>query len=122
MLHILVIDDDEFFSDLLVGMLSRDGHHVTTAMDGDAGLKMLRARRPDLVITDILMPKMDGVQLITELQQMENPVPVIAMSGGRRWITAEFNLASAEMLGVKVSLVKPFEITALRAAVKTAIQ
>lgn len=121
MSHIFVIEDDEFFSDMLVAMLQQDGHRVTAADDGIKALHLLQRVKPDLIITDILMPNMDGVELIMELSRKSSATPLIAMSGGRRSITAEFNLGSARLLGAKSTLAKPFTQTDLRKAIQEAM-
>ncbi|OQW86548.1 MAG: response regulator [Rhodoferax ferrireducens] len=118
MSHILVIDDDDFFREVLVQMLQKDGHQVTEARDGVQALALLQRTHPDLIMTDILMPHMDGVEFITELSRQSNNTPVIAMSGGRRAITAAFNLESAKLMGVKVTLSKPIGHSALNAALR----
>lgn len=121
MSHILVIDDDEFFRDVLEQMLKKEGHIVTVSHDGIHALGLLKRIEPDLIITDILMPNMDGVEFIMQLTKLSNNTPVIAMSGGRRSITSAFNLESAKLLGVKVTLTKPFAHTALRTALQEAL-
>jgi CheY-like chemotaxis protein len=121
MAHILVIDDDEFFREMLVQMLKQDGHQVTTTEDGAKGLALLQRIRPDVILTDILMPNMDGVEFIMALSRQSNATPLIAMSGGRRSITPAFNLESAKLLGAKLTLTKPFTHTDLRAAVQEAL-
>ncbi len=121
MAHILVIDDDEQFRGMLVQMLSKDRHRVDFAVDGEQGLRFLQQNKPDLIITDILMPYKDGIDLIRTLVLSGNPIPVIAISGGRRFITAEFNLESAELIGVKAALAKPFGWAELRSAVAKAL-
>lgn len=121
MSHILVIDDDDFFRDLVVQMLQQDGHKTTEANDGAKALVLLQRVHPDLIITDILMPHMDGVEFIMELSKQTNNTPLIAISGGRRSISSSFNLESAKLLGVKVTLAKPFNQVALRAAVHEAL-
>ena len=118
MANILLIDDDVFFREVLLHMLQKDGHIVTEAHDGVKALALLGRLRPDVIITDILMPHMDGVELITELSRQCNQTPVIAMSGGRRSITAAFNLESAKLMGVKVTLTKPIGHSALTAALR----
>ncbi len=117
MAHILVIEDDAQFRDMLVYMLQHDGHRVDAAADGEKALTLLKEIRPDLIITDILMPNMDGVEFLLELAQQGNATPVIAMSGGRRAITSAFNLESATLMGVKASLTKPFSRADLRQVV-----
>jgi CheY-like chemotaxis protein len=121
MSHILVIDDDEFFREMLVQMLNNEGHQVTAAEDGVKGLALLQHIRPDVILTDILMPHMDGVEFIMALSRQSNATPLIAMSGGRRSITPAFNLESAKLLGAKLTLTKPFTHIALRDAVREAL-
>ena len=118
MSHILVIEDDAFFSEMLVELLQQDGHKVSIAADGAKALQLLTLQRPDLIITDILMPNMDGVEFIMELAKQGNLIPVIAMSGGRRSISPEFSLESAKLMGVKATLVKPFTHKDLRQIVQ----
>jgi len=99
--RILVIEDDLAFREPLVKMLTNDGHFVT--------------------VTDVLMPKMDGIEVIMELSRSGSPVPMIAMSGGRRSVTADFNLGSAEIMGARVMLAKPFSREDLRRAIQQAL-
>ena len=121
MAHILVVEDDVQFRQMLLDMLQQDGHQLASAGDGAQALKLLATARPDLIITDILMPGMDGVELIMALSKQDDATPMIAMSGGRRSITAEFNLDSAALLGVKATLAKPFSRADLRAAIEQAL-
>jgi CheY-like chemotaxis protein len=121
MAHIMVVEDDVQFRQMLLDMLQQDGHQVVQAGNGIEAMKALAALRPDLIITDILMPGMDGVEFIMELSKQDSVTPMIAMSGGRRSITAEFNLDSAVLLGVKSTLVKPFSRSDLRSAIEQAL-
>ncbi len=117
MAHILVVDDDEQIRDFLEIVLTLDKHKVTLAKDGVEGLRLYRSRKPDLVITDIIMPEKDGIEIIIDIMNSKNPAPIIAMSGGRRKLTSEFTLSSAEILGVKHTLAKPFTEIDLREAI-----
>jgi CheY-like chemotaxis protein len=108
MSKILIIEDDPQFRAMLGQMLAQDGHQVTAAANGVEGLDRYRQQRPDLVITDILMPEKDGIELILEIRRLRPDARIIAISGGRRNVTAEFNLESASLLGVRVVLAKPF--------------
>ena len=121
MAHILVIEDDTQFRMMLKQMLGEDGHRVSEAADGEQGLHMAATSRPDLIITDILMPRKDGIDTIVALTQQGDTTPVIAISGGRRSITADFNLESAAMMGVKATLAKPFSLSDLRTAIRKAL-
>lgn len=121
MAHILVIEDDEQFRLMLKQMLTEDGHRVSEAADGEQGLRVVASGHPDLVITDILMPRMDGIDTIVALAQRGDATPIIAISGGRRSITADFNLDSAAMMGVKATLAKPFSRADLRSSIQKAL-
>jgi len=117
----MVIEDDLEFRVPLVKMLTKDGHRVSIAGDGVTALSLLKTIHPDLIITDILMPNMDGIELIIELSRLGNAVPIIAMSGGRRALKPEFHLGSAAVIGVKLTLAKPFSRTELRQAIHEAL-
>ena len=121
MAHILLIDDDEQFRTMLEQMLSRDAHSVTVACDGEEGERLAAQVKPELIITDILMPHKDGIETIRALNQAGSEIPILAMSGGRRTISAEFNLESASLIGVKATLAKPFDRAALRLAIERAL-
>jgi CheY-like chemotaxis protein len=121
MAHILVIDDDEQFRSMLVQMLTRDAHLVTIAQDGEEGLQLVAQVNPDLIITDILMPRKDGIETIVALSQAGCKIPIIAVSGGRRSISAKFNLDSATLMGVRAVLAKPFNRDDLRVAIAAAL-
>jgi CheY-like chemotaxis protein len=108
MAKILVIEDEDQQRVLLKKMLTHIGHQVFIAEDGVEGIKIFHEIQPDLIITDIIMPNKDGIEVIIELLKFNPELPIIAVSGGRRAITANFNLDSAEMLGVKGILQKPF--------------
>jgi CheY-like chemotaxis protein len=119
--HILVIEDDLEFRDPLVKLLMSDRHTVTIAGNGVEALNLLKTIRPALIITDVLMPKMDGIETIMQLSRAGNDVPIIAMSGGRRSVSADFNLASAKLMGVRTTLAKPFSRAELRDAIHLAL-
>ena len=117
MSHILVIEDDAFFSEMLVIMLEQDGHQVATANDGANALLVLNNIQPDLIITDMMMPNMTGAELIQELAKRNNNTPLIMMSGGRLSQSAESNASTDAQLGIKVTLTKPFSRAELRQAI-----
>jgi len=120
---ILLVDDDTLLRDTVRQLLELDGHRVVDVADGSAGLQYL-GQHPtgvDLVITDMLMPVMDGAQFIVHLKQSHPRLPVIAISGGRRTLSPQFNLDTANLLGVAKSLPKPFGRDALQAAVRSVL-
>jgi len=121
MTHILVVEDDPQFCTMITQMLTQDGHRIQVAGNGEEGLRRIAEAAPELILTDILMPGTDGIDLIMALNRQGSAIPVIAMSGGRRTIRAEFNLESAALLGVRATLTKPFTRAELRQAITSAL-
>jgi CheY-like chemotaxis protein len=122
MAHILLIDDDELLRDTLVQLLELDGHRVTEAAGGEQGLKAYETGRGiDLVVTDILMPGIDGARVIAELRRRSPELPILAISGGRRVLSSEFSLLTASLAGASAQLAKPFGRHELQAAVRRAL-
>lgn len=116
MAQILLIDDDEAVRDMLRETLLHFGHSVIEARNGDEGLKLFSAAKPDLLITDIVMPEKEGLGLLLELRKQSPPVKVIAISGGGRAPGMDY-LRIAQLLGAAKVLAKPFSNGALIAAV-----
>lgn len=117
MARILVVDDDAAVRALLREVLEEEGFTVKEAADGKQGVVSYRDDPTDLIITDILMPEKDGVELIMELQESFPDVKIIAMSGGGRGLDAEFNLRIARDFGALQRLEKPFTRKSLLGAV-----
>jgi len=119
MAHILVIEDDESLRKALRRALRDLGHVVVVANDGREGVSRYREDHPDLVITDIVMPVQDGLEVIRELAP--GGVPIIAMSGAG--CSGPTNvLDDAIRLGAFWALEKPFTVEALIAAVDEALR
>lgn len=85
MANILVVDDDPMIVEMLEQMLSGAGHSVTGATDGWDAMKRFRPDEHDLVITDVCMPRVDGVDILRVLRREAPDVPVLVMSGNT-WI------------------------------------
>lgn len=117
MSRILVVEDDQQVRELIVEMLTRGGHEVLVAEDGSAALRRFDSERVDLIITDLIMPEMEGMQTIRELRKRDPNVPLIAMSGGGR-VNADDYLDTARLMGANHSLRKPFSRAALLDAVQ----
>jgi DNA-binding response OmpR family regulator len=115
MAAILLADDDAYLRTSIERVLSANGHVVTTASDGKEALKLLATAEFDLLITDIVMPEMEGLQLLREIRGSKTPVKIIAMSGGAR--SSSDYLTMAAMFGAKLTLAKPFDQARLMAAV-----
>jgi DNA-binding response OmpR family regulator len=81
---VLVVDDERFLVDLIADVLEDEGFAVIRAYDGLQATRAIRRRLPNLVITDIMMPRMDGLSLAHGLRNRKDPIPVILMSAARR--------------------------------------
>jgi len=112
---ILVIDDQEPIRALLRIALEGAGHEVFEASNGRLGLELYRARSADLIITDIFMPEMDGLEMMVELTKSFPNVKVIAISGGLE-SAGPFNVA--KLLGVRQTFQKPLDMEKLLNAVR----
>ncbi|MFD2111366.1 response regulator [Thiorhodococcus fuscus] len=122
MSKVLIVDDDEIFRTMMAEMVRREGYEIEAVSNGQEALAYVARERPLLIITDILMPEMDGIEFIMKLNQDGNDIPIIAVSGGRRSISLEFNLESAALMGVRTTLPKPFTREALRTAIDKALE
>lgn len=108
MARILFVDDDEMVRYALGKYLHRAGHDVTAATDGGEALKHVAEQSFDIVVTDIIMPNVEGVELIVQLLKEHPGLPIIAISGGGRVGRQEY-LSLAEALGVRATLPKPLD-------------
>jgi CheY-like chemotaxis protein len=107
MTRVLVVDDETAIADALQDILSMEGYEVVTALNGHEGLRLLNELKPDLVLLDLMMPVMDGRELLRRVQadpQLRG-IPVVVMSAGR--ITEE------ERRTARAILAKPFALDAL---------
>jgi DNA-binding response OmpR family regulator len=114
MSNILVIDDDPHTTSMLETALTLQSHWVKTAVGGRTGLKLLKEETFDIVITDIIMPDVDGFEIIMEINRMQRRPQVIAMSGGSNKLSREYLSEVARGLRVKRVLHKPFTIKELQ--------
>lgn len=114
--RILVVDDDESFRLQLTRTLRMLGYEVVAAEDGAIALRLFRENRFDMVITDLLMPTREGYETIMELRKAEPAMPIIAISGGGRFVAEQY-LPTARVLGAARTLAKPFTIEQLQEAV-----
>ena len=114
---ILVVDDEPSISNLVVSYLRKEGYEVYSAADGPGGLKAARAYRPDLIVLDIMLPGLDGLEVLAQLRRESN-VYVILLTAK----TEEFD----RVLGLSVEaddyVTKPFSPRELTARVKAALR
>src|SRR5207248_2732527 len=109
MAKVLVVDDEANLRKVLAAMLRRDGFDVTVAADGDQGLAEFQKNGADIVVTDLVMPKLGGLELLRAVNNLDPEVPVII-------ITAHGTVDSAVeaiKLGAFDYITKPFDQTEL---------
>jgi len=114
---ILVIDDIAQMRDLVRRMLERAEHTVIEAEDGARGLAVFAEQDPAIVITDLLMPKKEGIETIQQIRRLRPDAKIIAMSGSEDVRGKSQYLDAAKRLGADAVLAKPFQSAALTAVV-----
>jgi DNA-binding response OmpR family regulator len=113
---ILVVDDDDEIREMIRVKLEACGHTIVTAANGAQGMKVMELLTFDVVITDVVMPIRDGLELIAAARCRHDTTPIIAISGDGRRGTAGY-LHSARGLGADLVLKKPFSLSELTAAI-----
>lgn len=117
MKKILLVDDDDLFGDMIEKALIMFGYGVVRALNGKAALKLYDPATVALVLTDMIMPDMEGVELILALRRQHPGVRVIAISGGGS-NEPDAYLKIARQVGALRTLAKPFPLETLRATLK----
>ncbi|HNK63188.1 MAG TPA: response regulator transcription factor [Anaerolineales bacterium] len=117
MTKILVIDDEPSITNLVQAYLKPEGYEVFTAADGNSGLKAARAFKPDLIILDVMLPGMDGLELLSKLRR-ESEVYVIMLTAR----TEETDKIVGLSIGADDYVTKPFSPRELVARVKAALR
>ena len=120
MASVLLIDDDEALRNVTVEILKEAGYVVDDAPDGRSGLELFRTGKHELVITDIAMPDMDGIELIIDLTRAAHKPQIIAISGDSQLSTSVY-LPTAKQLGVHSTLTKPIRAADLLKAIEAAL-
>jgi len=106
MAKILIIDDDPAILTMLKKMLEKAGFEVDIANNGSEGLEKIECCTPDLLVTDIVMPEKEGLELIFYLRRKNPGLKIVAISGGGRF-NYEGYLTSAKLLGADLIFQKP---------------
>ncbi|MCC6445585.1 MAG: response regulator [Armatimonadetes bacterium] len=113
---ILVVDDEPDILSLLQFKLKKEGYTVLTAADGPTGLAAAQTHLPDVIVLDVMMPKMDGFEVLDSLKRRENTgrIPVIMLTAK----TQSTDIARGAMSGADLYITKPFVPDDLVAAVR----
>jgi two-component system cell cycle response regulator CpdR len=117
MASILVAEDDQAVRDFVSRALAYYGHNVTTVADGSAALAALAERRFDLMLTDIVMPGIDGVALAAQANKTDPDMPVLMMTG----FASEGQRARGSAGGIERVISKPFSLKEICSAVDEAL-
>lgn len=112
--RVLIIEDDPATRDVLAAALSAQGYYVSGLDRSPGALDAVRAQRPDLVLTDVMMPEVDGVQVITRLRGAGYTGPLLVVTALR--------LPDTRLAGADAVLGKPFELETLQATVRQLLE
>ncbi|MBF0461345.1 MAG: response regulator [Magnetococcales bacterium] len=107
MAHILVVDDDQIIRKFLAEILRQDGHTIIEAENGQMGLEKIKTNPVDLIITDIFMPEMDGIDLLVAIMRTYPGSKIIAISGGYKAMDPQVTLGMAQLFGAVDIMTKP---------------
>lgn len=113
---VLVIDDEPSVRQAIARILRHAGYEPVLAENGNHGLRLFFSENPDLVITDIVMPEKNGIEVIREIRQFRPDTKIIAMSGGGRIANVDFRDMATQLSATEI-IEKPFELTSLLGAV-----
>ena len=116
MAHVLLVEDSPAMLETLSFAMRSKGHSVVTASNGKEGMESFLANQFDLVVTDIIMPDMDGLALIDEMRRVVPNLKILAISGGGRAVEFDF-LDAARKYGAVATLEKPFPMSEFHNAV-----
>jgi two-component system phosphate regulon response regulator PhoB len=119
-MHIVVVEDEKDILEIIEYNLLRDGYQVSTAMDGISGLDMVRREKPDLVLLDLMLPKMDGLELckVLKSESMTRSIPIIVVTAREE----ENDVVSGLDLGADDYVTKPFSTKELLARVHSVLR
>ena len=109
---ILFIDDSQSLRTTFSQILEKAGYQVVQANDGGEGLRMFQERRPDLVICDLIMPEVEGMETMQAIRNADGEAKILAISGGGR-LEASDQLKVARLIGAGATLEKPFSSESL---------
>lgn len=109
---VLIVDDDKLVSKLISTCLQSSGYDILTAYNGREGLKSALKNNPDVIVLDIMMPVMNGLEMLEELRTCSDvPVIIVSAFGGSDEVDR------ARKLGIECFITKPFKIETLKATI-----
>lgn len=114
---ILVVEDEKAISDILEFNLKKEGYEVVTAADGEAGLAAAKGENPDLILLDVMLPKLDGFEVCKEVRKTSN-VPIIMLTAREEEVDKVLGLE----LGADDYITKPFSMRELMARIKANVR
>ncbi len=117
---LLVIEDEKDIVEILKAILEHEGYEVLCAYDGEEGLKSAIENKPDLVVTDIMMPKMDGFEVAEKLKQHPDTtgIPIVMLTAKDQEVDRQRGLS----LGIAAYIIKLFDLEELIATIKETIE
>jgi CheY-like chemotaxis protein len=110
---VLVVDDEDVIRDTLAEILEAQGYPVQTASNGAEALEVIQEVRPSIVVTDVHMPRMDGVQLVEQLRERGYDPPIVVVTGTMRSVHDVL-----QVMEVDECILKPFDINQLLDAIE----
>lgn len=119
---VLVIDDEEDIREILKDTLNEEGYFVVCASDGKVALNILDCNDVDMIISDVNMPNMDGIDFIIEMKQRKSNTPVLAISGEKKEDKLSSSLRNIEKYAKVPVLEKPFDFDILIKTVEECIK
>jgi CheY-like chemotaxis protein len=117
---VLLVDDDDSFRNAMIRILRGAGHSVRDLASGQEVSRVLAEAKVDVLVTDLIMPDVEGLETIRNVRRNHPALPIIAISGGGR-LNPESYLTMAKGVGADRVLAKPFEPAALVAMIETLV-
>jgi len=114
---ILSIEDDPALSESIIAALEPEGHRIITAFDGESGLQMAKTENPDLILLDLMLPHIDGMEVCAKLRE-HSEIPIIMVTG----MSAEDERVAGLVQGADDYICKPFRARELRARVEAVLR
>ena len=121
MARILIIDDDVDVRETLLRLLELDGHRITAPASSRDASAAIEAGDYDLVVTDVIMPEMDGIEVVRLVRKVRPHCPILAISGGSVSMSSRSLLHMVGALGADATVKKPFSRVELQAAIEAVL-